>query len=855
MHNRNDRFHPNSFGLLGGFNKDRYYSSASPSPSSSSSSFSYFPENGDGGFGMDKMYEDYSRSRGYSYENKTKRRRWTTYDTGKPKQEKRVHPKEQGKDRDSMMKDLTDPYFVLHRLQKFVVKWERVIGEVYWAYTGEGAREFVKIEFGHPYLLNHAYELLTRPLGGEIGRAGCEKSTGKGKNEGKKNDTAPNYNNKNNNNNNNNNKNDNNKNWKSLPKRVQPWLDPDLKPPPPAPITGSVSGSPDTPAFQVYDANLDFVSSFLSDRALTPSTWLSVKDDPRFLSDVPAGQRISDCRREFLVNYDSIVQVQESSNRELYDTIPMFRIMSWDIEALPRKGHFPQPSTCPVIIVCFHVVDHWSKRVAGDAGKDRPSSYGWSFVLGNASPMNLPEGQEGRVFTYDFTEEHVMLADIHFFRTRLGQQIEIGYNTNMFDEEYISKRALALNIQGFPDYSRLPGVAAVRDVHKSRQGKSSAYMRVPGIFVYDMLNHMMVYEKFPSNSLNFVSAHFLQGKTKEEFTHDQIEDAIKTTRGRDIMTQYCYTDACLPYLIYKKVNALVSSVQYSRICLTPMQDIVDRGQQHKVMSRLLHYCRQPRMSKRKHRQMIPTFVRAKKTGEEKKITGAVVIDPKPGYYRRKLVITLDWKSQYPSIIMADNICFSTFVRLTDALALGLVEGVDFARYPEVVGIDDATGELVFKHYGGTETEQREIPCFLLKSKMEGIYPLMQEDLANFRGVVKKEMGVIGRKMESIKAEFYKPYAEKYGALKERKDELTALINDAKKKQKERDKMIEEEEEEEKEESVKDVWFFFHISVFSSLYRSLARSLSPSLPPFHVSPFYRFISFSLSLSLSLFLLKI
>ena len=44
-----------------------------------------------------------------------------------------------------------------------------------------------------------------------------------------------------------------------------------------------------------------------------------------------------------------------------------------------------------------------------------------------------------------------------------------------------------------------------------------------------------------------------------------------------------------------------------------------------------------------------------------KYEGAIVIDPKRGYYTHPIA-TLDFASLYPSIMMAHNLCYSTLVQ-------------------------------------------------------------------------------------------------------------------------------------------------------------------------------------------------
>jgi DNA polymerase delta subunit 1 len=55
--------------------------------------------------------------------------------------------------------------------------------------------------------------------------------------------------------------------------------------------------------------------------------------------------------------------------------------------------------------------------------------------------------------------------------------------------------------------------------------------------------------------------------------------------------------------------------------------------------------------------VIPTR-KVENNGE--KFEGAIVIDPKRGYYTHPIA-TLDFASLYPSIMMAHNLCYTTLV--------------------------------------------------------------------------------------------------------------------------------------------------------------------------------------------------
>ncbi|KAF7288349.1 DNA polymerase delta catalytic subunit [Mycena chlorophos] len=70
----------------------------------------------------------------------------------------------------------------------------------------------------------------------------------------------------------------------------------------------------------------------------------------------------------------------------------------------------------------------------------------------------------------------------------------------------------------------------------------------------------------------------------------------------------------------------------------------------------------------------------KSEGAEEQYEGAIVIDPKEGYYSTPIV-TLDFASLYPSIMMAHNLCYTTLVDRNTVTRLNLVEGRDYTSTP------------------------------------------------------------------------------------------------------------------------------------------------------------------------------
>jgi DNA polymerase delta subunit 1 len=88
----------------------------------------------------------------------------------------------------------------------------------------------------------------------------------------------------------------------------------------------------------------------------------------------------------------------------------------------------------------------------------------------------------------------------------------------------------------------------------------------------------------------------------------------------------------------------------ARVTGVPLSFLFSRGQQIKVASQLYR--------KAKTMDLVIPVRRVEVTGE--KFEGAIVIDPKRGYYKDPIA-TLDFASLYPSIMMAHNLCYTTLV--------------------------------------------------------------------------------------------------------------------------------------------------------------------------------------------------
>ena len=148
-----------------------------------------------------------------------------------------------------------------------------------------------------------------------------------------------------------------------------------------------------------------------------------------------------------------------------------------------------------------------------------------------------------------------------------------------------------------------------------------------------------------------------------------------------------------------KLILLFNFAEMARVTGVPISYLFTRGQQIKVASMLYRKAHIANL-------LIPS---EKLQVHEGRYEGAVVIDPKRGYYTDP-VATLDFVSLYPSIMMAHNLCYSTLV-------------------PQ------------FKVKELSKDEYETTPAgyvFVKKGVKKGLLPMILEELISARKKVKKD---------------------------------------------------------------------------------------------------------------------
>jgi DNA polymerase delta subunit 1 len=173
---------------------------------------------------------------------------------------------------------------------------------------------------------------------------------------------------------------------------------------------------------------------------------------------------------------------------------------------------------------------------------------------------------------------------------------------------------------------------------------------IPGRTVIDVFQYFKRMN-IDRHSLQYVSQTFL-GETKHDLDY---KDMMRMWKEGDIeqIKEYCAQDSYLVLWLIERFDILVDLMERSRILRCKPEDILTRGEQFKVNHNLIFEC--VRRGFVLESTNFPSWTES--------YEGATVFDPEPGVYADCVI--LDYQSLYPSVLIVNNICPSSYVKTSD----------------------------------------------------------------------------------------------------------------------------------------------------------------------------------------------
>jgi DNA polymerase delta subunit 1 len=439
--------------------------------------------------------------------------------------------------------------------------------------------------------------------------------------------------------------------------------------------------------YHVYESNIDPVLRLMHRTGIQSTGWLDTGDT---------------CVRSHLAKTDIDLWCNDWSTLKPVerDDIAPFIVASFDIECNSSTGKFPDPNVPDD--ACFQIAISLCKF-----GSDEP----YEKVCLCYKKTEGPD-----VISFD-TEKEMLLA---FKKYMNEKDIDIltGWNIFGFDLEYIYKRA---NMVGCGlDFYQL-GKLKDTECHLVMKKLSSSalgdnflkLLPMSGRFVFDMFHEVKKGYKLDSYSLNNVSKLYLGDQKidmapKEMFARFVEGDPKKLYE----VAEYCIKDTLLPHKLMKKMCILLNLVEMAKATWVPLSFLVERGQQIKVFSQLSKKARELGY-------MVPTI----KYGSlpEEQYEGATVLEAQKGAYYTPIT-ALDFEALYPSIMMAHNLCYSTYV-------------MDERRYGKIPGITYETFNIGNKTYKFAQDVPSLLPAILMELKQ--FRKKAKRDMAQATGYMKE----------------------------------------------------------------------------------------------------------------------
>lgn len=389
---------------------------------------------------------------------------------------------------------------------------------------------------------------------------------------------------------------------------------------------------------KTHEVSASPILQIVSLRDLPMAGWIGF-DDAIIVED---DEKITSCNFEYIVKWKKLKKINRFDQ-----VVP--KCLAFDIEVNSEFiNKFPDDHPDDAVFQISCVISEQSP------GPDNNEQRRKILLSLRAKDMNLEEAElldNIEVQLFD-NEEELLLGFIQLIDLE-KPNVMTGFNIFGFDIEYIMKRCVRFCLS---DYLKLIGfnketpaqIEKVKWSSRAYKNQEFKFFNWEGILLLDLLPLIRRDYKLDTYTLKNIAATFLNNDTKDPVAHKDIFTAYRTREKLDIVGKYCIQDSNLCIELMKHFHSWIALSEMAKVCNVSMFTLYTQGQQIKIYSQVYKYCL---------KQNIVVDTDGYETKSNERYTGAYVHDPVPGYYEN--VVPLDYSSLYPSIIIAQNICYST----------------------------------------------------------------------------------------------------------------------------------------------------------------------------------------------------
>jgi DNA polymerase I len=368
----------------------------------------------------------------------------------------------------------------------------------------------------------------------------------------------------------------------------------------------------------VYETDILFKNRFLIDRSLGGMGWVEAPI-PEWTTGGAATGGASFASALPPIHVEALHPVQHETNAPL-------RIMSFDIECLPDQGEMPKAEKSPVILISMAF---------------EPEYQGQKDLVLVGKNIDCPRSD-----TRACQDEYDLLAKFASIIRDYNPDILAGYNSNEFDFPYLQERARQNHVEA--------RVGRDGSSWYIRKIVSRTDVSITGRVVVDLLPIIRSSYSLKQYTLRNAAAELLK---MEKYDVDPKEiEALWAESGEGLrrFISYSRRDAVLAMHMLLDLRLMDKYIALSRASGSLLQDIVNGGQSGMVENLLLRRFRE-------RGRVVPpkpdAEVSDERYVENEGLKGGAVLVPEKGLVED--VVILDYKSLYPTIMMAHNLCYTT----------------------------------------------------------------------------------------------------------------------------------------------------------------------------------------------------
>src|SRR2546426_4738155 len=259
-----------------------------------------------------------------------------------------------------------------------------------------------------------------------------------------------------------------------------------------------------------------------------------------------------------------------------------------------------------------------------------------SILDGHVFCIGVAYREGGEIKTSSLTGKEREIIE-HFVKLidELDPDIISGYNIDGYDLPVLVERATKIGMQKLP---------LSRD-HSSFFHLGERFWRLEGRILTDVWWAVRAERRPKQETLDYV-AKLILGEGKHELERGKIDE--EWWRDPDKVIRYCINDAVLSLKILERVRRIEKTLDLAAVSKLPLEDVLHGRTSNLIDSILIRAA---------DRAKVAVPMMKMRGGRVEQIEGGYVHSLQPGLY--EWVISLDFRAMYPSLIIENNICFTT----------------------------------------------------------------------------------------------------------------------------------------------------------------------------------------------------